>query len=244
MLKNIFLSLLLILPNLILAAEPEYLQPGWTGQYKYGIGYSTNYASGPGTLILDYYATPDISYTGYFGLLKPAGDSQKVLNNNGSTLTESYSGAKSNATLSIAASYNLRVFRNDWTNIRVGALLGISYSPSVTYKTGTRVTILSTGAETDTNYGTIEKTKSPQIFAGPIVSTAFNIRWLPMITVGMDGGLMIYTASKTKTTTTASTTGASGNTGIDTETDTGTSAYTFGNGTFSLLGNFSIRYVW
>jgi hypothetical protein len=240
--KIIVLTFLLIFPLFGFAQESSYLQPGWTGNYKYGIGFSSSTFTGTNVFLFDIYKDPDISFTSYFGYYKQSGSYKKTMTNNGTTDIETNSGVKYNGSITLAESYNVKVFRNDWSNIRVGALLGINYYTKADYDAGTRSTVIASGVTTDTAYGTISVTKGPQFFVGPIVSTALNIRWLPMITVGMDGGLVIYTESKTTTTTKATSGAVTTNTSAVTEP--GLSASTIGNGLFNLFGNFNIRYVW
>jgi hypothetical protein len=242
MIKIIVLAFSLIFPLFGFAQESSYLQPGWSGNYKYGLGFSSGYITGTDVFVFDIYTNPDISFTTYFGYYKNEDGFRKTISNNGTTIIETNSGSKVIGTITLAESYNLKVFRNDWINIRVGALFGINYYTKSNYDTGTRSTIIASGAVTDTAYGTVTISEAPQFFAGPILSTALNIRWLPMITVGMDGGIVIHTESKT-TTTTKTTSGA-----VTTTTSAvsrpGLSADTIGNGLFNLRGDFNIRYVW
>lgn len=118
----------------------------------------------------------------------------------------------------------------------------MNYFTDAEYDTGSRSTNLGTGVNTDTNFGKAKVTREKQFFTGPVISTALNIRWLPMITVGMDGGLLVFTESQTETKTSANTGAVS--TSSTSKTEPGMTATMTGNGIFNLFGNFTIRYVW
>lgn len=225
--------------------EVDYLQPGWSGQYKYALGYSTNFTQNA-TFIFDYYEDAKKSYTTYFGFTKSANSYSQTRSNNGTNTTVSNSGTKSNAVLTLAESINQSIYRGAWANVRLGWLAGLNYFQDAKYDSGSASTVNATGVTTYTSSGITKVTRVPQFFTGPVVSTSFNIRWLPMITVGMDGGMLLFTESRTK----SKFTGRNGNSNAPipvsttTETEPGYASQMSGNGIFNLFGNFNIRYVW
>jgi hypothetical protein len=245
MIKTLFfLFLILIFSNSFaqqVLQEVDYLKPGWTGNYKHGIGFSSSF-SGNNTFIFDTYKDSEISYTAFLGFAKSAGSASKAITNNGTTIVEVNSGTRSLGTISIAGSYNYKIFRNDWTNIKLGPLFGLNIYLKDKYDVGTKTTTIATGTDAYSGFGTAELSRDIQCFFGPILSTALNLRWLPMITVGIDSGILLYTSSTTKTVQSTNTAGVTST--VTTETDPGLASSTFGNGIFNLFGNFNIRYVW
>ena len=224
----------------------DFFQPGWKGNYRHGIGYSASFI-GSNTFVYDHYLNADNSLSAYFAYQNPD-DSNTVTNGTtATTTTETFSGTKTIGTISFASSYNWRIYRNEWTNIRIGGLLGANIYTGVDYQTGTKSTVNATGVTTYTSYGTAKQSKSPQFLVGPVIMTAFNLRWFPMISAGMDGGIIFKTSSKTKTETSlqsGATSGTVTTTTSNSESESGFGGSTTGAGTFGFSTSFSIRYVW
>ena len=227
------------LTTIAFASDP--FMPGWSGKYMHGVGYSTSLV-GTSTFIYDHYTDSPVSYTGLLGYSKSSSNSLVSTSDNTTTVVESNTGSKSIGTYTLAGSYNYRIYRNEWTNLRAGFLFGTNIFTSVKYPTGTKTTTTATGVVTYSSYGTVESKKGIQPFLGPTFYSGINLRWFPMITMGMDGGIFYY--FKTNQTTTTTTNNAGVTTTTVAVTSTGENASTLGLGTFGFQTAFSVRYVW
>lgn len=251
-------------------SEPDLLSPGWDSKRpKFGIGYSESFLSGAPTFILEQYLG-DVSFSYYFGMKKNAdsfnSDDSTTVSGIGpvsTTTTHTDTGSKNPYQLSLGFSYNNKIYQNEWIHIRWGLFAGLDYYTTASYNVGQtqRVVSSATPATADVNeigVGTVKKTQDPTLKLGPVVDAFFSIRWFPQLSVGFQGGLLYRTDSNMTTQTNTRTRTYQTINGVD-QTPTasssvddkavskaGSSLSTFavGGTTFSLMGSFSIRYVW
>ena len=236
-----FLIVILFLLPFSAFGEEELFQPGWSGKYTNAVGYSINFLGGP-TFIYDHYLDGKSSETYFFGFQKTASSITTNSTTNNTTIVEVSSGSKSMGTITLGYSRNGRIFRNEWSNIRIGFLGGLIYYSGVDYPTGTKTTTIATGAETFSAFGGVSLKQDPQLLLGPVLYTSFNLRWFPMITVGMDGAIIYSTPTTQIRETTTDTAGVT--TVTKSKVLMGEDISMNGNGTFGFLVNFSVRYVW
>ncbi len=228
-------------PVVVQTTSSDLFQPGWSGKYKRGIGYSTSLLS-TSTFIYDHYTDTPASYSGFFSYTNAADSSTQSIANNGTTIVTTNSGSRSLGIITLAGSYNYRLFRNEWSNIRIGFLGGINLYPKTSYDIGTQTTTIATGVVTYSGFGTSTLTRPVQIIVGPILMTAVNLRWFPMLSIGMDSGIFLFSNSKTTTESSSNTAG------VVTKTtqvvSPGIVGSTRGDGTFGFSTSFAVRYVW
>ncbi len=227
-----------------LANQPstnDLFQQGWSGKYKRGIGFSTSLL-GTSTFIYDHYTDTQTSYSGFLSYQNTADSFNQTNANNGTTITITNAGTRNLGVITLAGSYNYRLFRNEWSNIRIGILGGLNIFPKTSYEIGTQATTIATGAITYTGFGTTTLTRPIQFIMGPVLMTAINLRWFPMVSIGMDGGIFVYSNSKTTSTTNSNTAGVV--TKSTTITSPGIVGSTLGLGTFGFTTAFAVRYVW
>jgi hypothetical protein len=263
-------------PNKVKAKRPavtrsmDPLEPGWaTKRFGHGLGFSSSFFSGSSTFIYERFGR-NTSVTYYLGINKATdsytNSNSSSINGTGPTTTTStstYGGAKNPYSISLGASYNMNVVRNDWILVRWGIFGGVDYFTKVDYQTGTRsVSITSTAPDTqtisETSYGNVKGQRSPIFRLGPVIDSFVFVRWLPQLAIGLQGGMLYSTDSTNETKTTVRTRTYQRISGVDqaptsdigSQTEArslgGPSISTFSiNGTtFSLFGNFVLRYVW
>ena len=244
--------------------------PGWSTQkVRHGIGFGSTFMTGATNQFIYDHFDNDAGYSVYLGFSKAA-DSYAVSNVAGTTgttttsttISETRSGQKNPFVLSLGGSYNRPIMRNDWLMVRWGVYGGVDYYFKTSYDTGTHteVTNNTTGdvAVTDTGYGSVSVTRDPVFKVGPMIDTLFFLRWFPQLAIGMQGGIMYATPSKTASETTSRNRTFNRVGGVDqtptsnteqtvrSTQDTGSTVGTFAvAGTqFNLFGNFVLRYVW
>jgi hypothetical protein len=251
------------------AVKIDFLQPGWNPYLiKYGVGYAGSFLNGSNTFIFERFLGPT-SYSIYFGINK-VGDTYTSTDTSATTgtgpftttTTHADTGVKNPLAISLGASYNKRLYRNEWIMVRLGMFGGLDYFNSVSYNTGTSATAVNSATGnatvTQTAAGTVTVKRSPVFRLGPVFDSFVSVRWLPQLAIGMQGGMLYGTNFKTSTRTTTTTQTYQVVGGVpQTPTAYTTSDSTadaiagpsFGtiavNGTtFNLMGNFVLRYVW
>jgi hypothetical protein len=239
----VLILLSLVSQNIFSAEVADPFQPGWSGKYLHGLGFNTNSRLGFPTIIYDHYTNSNISYTFNFGFTKAASTASQTTTSTATTTTNAFGGAKSMSTFTLAASYNYRLYRSEWANVRVGFLGGVTKFFDTDYGVGTETTTIATGTTVRTGYGSTLLSRSTQVFMGPMFYQAFDMRWFPNITIGMDMGILYFFSSQQTATTNSETAGVASTS--QALTNPGTSASTFGDATtFGFTTAFSIRYVW
>lgn len=249
----------------------DSFKPGWnSNKLDQGVGISNSFLNGGYTFIYDTGLTKKNSWTYYFGYNKTADTFSENTTNGASgvgtittTSSTTNSGLKSPKTFSLGASWNRRLFKNNFMQARWGIFGGLDYYTDVDYPKGSKSTSTSSATPTTTAYsesayGTTEVSKSPSLKLGPMFDSYLFLRWFPNIAIGFQGGIFyttnVKTTTKTKTTTQSYNivsgvpqTPSSYSTSESTDTgSTGGAGSTFAsNGAvFSFTGNFVLRYVW
>lgn len=251
-------------------APTERLAPGWDQRaFKYGIGFSSSFMSGSSTFVLDRFSN-DSSFSFFFGLNKSTDSFTASDSTAGSgtstittTTTRTLSGTKNPYAISLGASYNKALVRQEWLLVRAGLFAGVDYYTDASYDVGTQTTSYSsadptTVTVTETNYGSATASRRAVIKAGPVVDAFVLLRWFPQLAIGLQGGILYSTPGQTDTKTETRTRTYQRINGVDqTPTSSTTSnatssaqtgplvsTFAVAGQTFNLFGSFVLRYVW
>ena len=157
------------------------------------------------------------------------------------------------------------VFVSDrWFRASLGFMFARTATSAVSYKQGTITTTyadssnLNNNSVTEAGYGNVSSSSTAKLLYGPRINTEFFLKWFPHIALGFGTGMILSsgddatlksdtedksyivtngTPAKPTTSTTTST---------EQKTPSGGTAKTLalGGSTFSLLGSFSVRYIW
>jgi hypothetical protein len=180
------------------------------------------------------------------------------------TVVQKFTGTDNHKKTTFGVQPKYVFFADRWFKASVGFMLAYTPKSSVRYRTGTisttyaDATSVNNYSVSESSFGSISSSISSKTLYGPRISTEFYLKWFPHIALGFGTGLILssgadattdtstqsrsYTVTNgvVGTPTTAQTTSAS----ETTKTNGTAKTVAIGGTTFSLLGNFSLRYIW
>jgi hypothetical protein len=180
------------------------------------------------------------------------------------TVSQEFSGVKKPKQTTFGIQPKFYFFSDRWFKASVGFMIARTSSSAVKYNTGTTTTTYADSSNlnnytvSQTDYGTVSQKSSDKTLYGPRLNTEFYLKWFPHIALGFGTGLIMSTGadatatSSTSNKTYAVTNGTAANPTVDQtesaeqKTPSGGTAKTLalGGSTFSLLGSFTVRYIW
>jgi hypothetical protein len=180
------------------------------------------------------------------------------------TVSQEFSGVKKPKQTTFGIQPKFYFFSDRWFKASVGFMIARTSSSAVKYNTGTTTTTyadssnLNSYTVSQTDYGTVSQKSTDKLLYGPRLNTEFYLKWFPHIALGFGTGLIMSTGadatatSSTSNKTYAVTNGTAANPTVDRtesaeqKTPSGGTAKTLalGGSTFSLLGSFTVRYIW
>jgi hypothetical protein len=181
-----------------------------------------------------------------------------------STIVKEYTGRKNPKKNTFGIQPKLVFVYDRWFRASLGFLIARSSSSSVSYSTGSISTTFADSTNlknysvTESDYGTITTSSTAKLLYGPRVNAEFVLKWFPHIALGFGTGVILSSGADTtaKTLTknrsytvtdgTAATPTTDETSSIEQRQPSGGTATTLalGGSTFSLLGSFSVRYIW
>lgn len=224
---------------------------------------------GSGAVIFGAWFADAVGMDFYFGLSRTAAtatETSTVAENPTAktrTTTTVFSGANTPTNFTLGAYLKFRAYSNNWFTLHLGPQVALSPSGKSTSTTGTSADSIPNTDDPDnhtvtqTTFGTVATTRATVLGIGPKIGAEFYLKWIPHLGIGMSTGVMaVLGGSTTATTTTSNKTitytdgvasdpGAVPSTTTTVTTNRGLEATTFGLGgtTFSLVGSFTLRYV-
>ncbi len=224
---------------------------------------------GSGSVIYGSWFSEGVGMDFYFGVSRTAGTAtatSTVAENlalKTRTTTTVYSGQNNPFNFTIGAYLKIRLYSNPWFALHMGPQVGISPPAKSSTTTGTEVISVPNTDDgddyttTQTTFGTIDTNRGFLLSVGPKMGGEFYLKWIPHLAIGMSTGILAVVGGTTTTTTTTSNKTITTTNGVPSDpgqvptttttvsTSRGVEANTFGLGgtTFSLVGTFTIRYI-
>ena len=180
------------------------------------------------------------------------------------TIVKEYTGEKKPKQTTFGIQPKFVFISDRWFRASIGFMIARTSYSAVSYNKGSVSTTyadssnLSTYSVTESEYGTIASSSTAKLLYGPRVNAEFFLKWFPHIALGFGTGMILSSGddSTTKTNTenksysvtdgTTATPTTNDTTSTEQKTPSGGTAKTLalGGSTFSLLGSFTVRYIW
>lgn len=226
---------------------------------------------GTGSLVYGGWLSDGFGVEMYLGVYKAAGEATttSVTDTNAvaktSSTTTTFSGRAKALNVTIGTYLKFRAYGNSWFTFHLGPTIAVSPSSTVSSQTGTRTQTfgntdnLGNYTITDTNFGTVDESRSVLISVGPKLGGEIYLKWIPHLAIGLSTGILAVIGGNTTETTAilpsrtiTATNGVEADPGtVPTKVTTvstkrGVEGNTFGLGgtTFSFVGTFTLRYIW